>query len=934
MKQIVISIIFICVVLPFSGEAKSYSFKHLTVENGLSNNLVNAIYKDSYGFVWFGTLDGLDRYDGIELRHYAAKFPCIINNVYAITEDHSKNLWVGSGSGLFCYDRNNDNFQKIKIGQNNTIVHALVSKPDSVIVVGSSNGLYLINTVTFSADYFSAPLASLNHLNDITGIAMDEWGNFWVSTKGGLLYFEWENRQFTFYKCTFQPAAMNNTFTSICLMDHSLYMGTPGAGLIIFDTLSKTFVKGWSVGNDLITNLQSDDQGRLLIGTNGGGLKIVDPATSKVESIETQSDNPASISSNSIYSLLIDDAQRYWIGTYSGGVSYSCANNSIFQVHSATNSTTGATHSVRSFYFENDGALFIGTRNGLIHVDRKGKQAIYKHNPKNIVGLRSNIILKVFPFEGDILIGTYGGGVSRFSMLQQKIVPFIDDESFLYGNNYAFELDKSGNLWIASFNGIYLYDSINKKLTNFNSANSPLENDEVFSLKIDSKGRLWVGTMNGVSVFVEKGGGLIRFKLPTMVESNKYKVNYIYEDRKGDIWICTERGGLFYVDQELNSAKNYLDVDGLPDNSVCAIIDGKNDDYWISTLKGFCNFNDEKQRFVTFSMSDGLPGLVFNPASIHKAKDGIIWLGNEKGLVYFSSGVIGKRLPVSKVQLTDFYLFGKIVEPGEKSVLKQAIEYSETIELSDRQNSIGFRFIDLNYINPVDNHYLVKLEGFDKEWRDNGYNNTVFYEKLKPGRYTFRVKNAINLEDANTSNEREIGIIIKKSILRSPLIIIVLIIIAAEVIFLLFNYIKSLRRIVRKMIEKPEKIEKYRFSKLSDQQSELIVQNIKANMENKKPYLNPDLKLADLADDLNIPPHEISQVINQFLNQNFTDFINHYRVEEVKKRMVDEAYSKYTLMAIAENCGFNSKTSFYRIFKKDTGVTPAEYLKNQFDIEK
>ena len=696
-------------------------------------------------------------------------------------------------------------------------------------------------------------------------------------------------------------------------------------GIVEFDLATKLFSTGIDIGNNIILTINDDDKDQLFVGTNGSGLKVVNINSKQVETIENRENDPASISSNSIYSFYLDENNRYWIGTYSGGINCSKRINEKFKLHAITTDYADVSKSIRSFYFAPDGSQYFGTRNGLVQINRNGNERFFKANPANLVGLRSNIILAVFPFQNDILIGTYGGGVSRFSVAGQKIETFLDTDDFIHGNVYGFDTDHSGNLWIATFNGIYRYTPGSKEIINYNEKNSSLTCDDIFEVTFDSKGRLWVGTMKGASLYEPVDDKLVKVDLPTSAVTS-FKINYIYEDQAGNIWICTERGGLIMVDSNLEKSIVYHESDGLSDNSVCAIIESSSGVYWISTLRGFSKFELQSDQFTQYSLSDGLPGLVFTSAATYMSGNGTVWFGNEKGLVYFSPGDVDNASPDSKIRFTDFYLFGKAIKPGPESVLKQSIETTKEIVLNDRLNSIGFRFIDLNYINPLDNNYQFKLEGYDDGWRDNGSNTTVFYQKVKPGHYTFKVRHATDHEEDSAGNA-VMHITIKKSLFKSPVIVIVFIILVAEMLFLLVNYIASLKNVVKKMIDKPDISEKYKGSKMTEDQSSVIVNNLKKYMEDKKPYLNAELKLADLANEINFPVHEISQVLNQSLNLGFSDFINGYRIEAVKRRLAKKDYEKFTLFAIAQQCGFNSKTSFYRVFKNETGKTPSDYLK-------
>lgn len=915
--------IFILCSIQLVSSGNGLSFSKLSVENGLSNNLVNAIYKDSYGFVWFGTLEGLDRYDGVEIRPYSSKFPETVENVYTITEDYSRHLWVGTATGLFSYNSSSDKFERINIDSKNIIVKALSILPDSSLCVGTINGLYIVNTKTKQSEHLHFDDLGNDKSSSITGIFTDNHGNCWLSTLSGLVKYSVSNQKSDHFIYKTDNEDGFNSFTSICNIGNKIYLGTGFSGIVEFDLLSKTFSTGINTGNNIILTLHSDNMERLFVGTDGGGLKVINTRTWNVESIETQENNPGSISSNSIYSFYLDENNRYWIGTYSSGVNFTKSIAGNFKLHPITSAYPEANKSIRSFYFAPDGTQYFGTRNGFIQISKNGVAKFIQANLNDKNGLRSNIILSVYPFMEDILIGTYGGGISRFSVAEQRIKPFLDGGIFSQGNVYAFDTDVNGNLWIATFNGIYKYSPSDKSIVNFNKQNSGLNCDEIFEISFDSKSRLWIGTMAGTSVVNIKDGQLEKINLPKTAVNN-FKTNYIYEDQAGNIWICTERGGLIMLDPELKVSKTYHDTDGLPDNSVCAIVESSAGEYWISTLKGFCKLVSMSQKFTKFSLSDGLPSLAFTPAATYLSPNGTLYFGNEKGLVHFMpSDAKGTGLN-SKIRITDFYLFGKAVKPG--FILKQAIEATDEIQLNERSNSIGFRFTALNYINPADNDYQYKLEGFDKEWRNNGSNNTVFYEKLKSGSYIFRVRNT-NDTDENSQNNVELQILIQRSLFKSPLFFGLLILLAFAGTYIIIKYIKKLQKDGKRFVEMPSKFEKYRGTKIPEIQSSSIINDLKRHMDEKKPYLNAELKLADLATEINYSIHDISQVLNQDLNQSFSDFVNKYRIEEVKRRMEDKDFQKYTLMAIAQQCGFNSKTSFYRIFKNETGKTPADYLR-------
>ena len=245
--------------------------------------------------------------------------------------------------------------------------------------------------------------------------------------------------------------------------------------------------------------------------------------------------------------------------------------------------------------------------------------------------------------------------------------------------------------------------------------------------------------------------------------------------------------------------------------------------------------------------------------------------------------------------------------------------------LDYKSNNIGFRFVDLNYFRIFDNNYFTWLEGYESDWHNNGSSNTIYYEQLKPGKYIFKVKNVVSAGE-EASSVKELKIVVKQAFTRSIFFWLGLFLIFLAISFYLYRIIKKLRKIQKEYNREHEEIKKYQSSGLNQQDLINVVEKIKRYIKSEKAYLNAELKLSDVAKELNIPSHHISQALNQVENQSFSDFINKYRVREVRYMLENDAQQRLTLMAIAKQCGFNSKTSFYRVFKKFTGKTPIDYV--------
>ncbi|WP_159519732.1 two-component regulator propeller domain-containing protein [Sunxiuqinia indica] len=899
------------------------TFSKLSVENGLSNNEVNVIYKDSHGFIWFGTLHGLDRFDGIEIRPYTEKFPDQLENILSIEEDTSKNLWIGTSEGLYGYQQNLDRFIKISLNEKYSI-NSIQLIDENRLFLGTEKGLVIYNINTKVVKHLlidkENPTSSQNYITDIL---LDSHGSCWLATRHGLTRITIDDNEVNNYYFESEYQEDYNTFTSLCVVGNRMYLGTANKGIVEFNLNNKIFTKNNTVGDCLVTTISSDNREKLYIGTNGSGLLILNLRTNQIDVVEKLEDDPRSLSSNSVYSFLLDENQRLWIGTYSGGVNFSNTVLGGFHLHNISTDYTTVNKSIRSFYFSPEGNRYFGTRNGFIHMDKNDEIKLFRDN--NTDGqLRSNIILAIYPFNNHLLIGTYGGGISVYDPINRHMSSFLDDDRFLNSNNYAFTTDNEGRLWIASHNGIYSFQEREGKINNYNIENSQLNSNEIFYLTTDSENRLWLGTSKGFSVYNIEGDSLKEIQLPKIAE-NSNKVNYITEDLAGNMWICTEIGGLYMLNDDLDNYKVYKQKDGLPDNSVCSIVENSPGSFWISTLKGFCHFSLKENSFKNYSISDGLPGLVFSPAAVYLANDGQLWFGNEKGLMGFYPENVDEKVIESRIVITNLYTSGKNVVLEDNSTLNKPIEFSEELVLDYKSNNIGFRFVDLNYLSPYDNNYFVMLEGLDKKWQNNGNKNTIFYDGLKPGEYVFKIKNVVSAAE-ETENIKELKIIVSQPFTRSATFWIGIILVVIAICAYLYRTYTKLMKIQQKYIEAHEDVRKYQSSGLSDKDLNVIVEKIRHYVKTEKAYLNADIKLSEVANKLNIPTHHISQALNQVLDQGFSDFLNKYRVREVRYLLENDAQKNLTLMAIARQCGFNSKTSFYRVFKKFTGKTPIDYI--------
>jgi ligand-binding sensor domain-containing protein/AraC-like DNA-binding protein len=900
MKTVII-LLLLNVLFALNGQNNCY-FRTVSVENGLSNNFIRKIYKDSHGFIWVGTLNGLERFDGISFRSYI-KPSEQKGDVYDVIETDPEFLWVATGNGL--WKLNHDNEQFVKVGMpDNCRVFCLYKDASNRLLAGTSGGLFILSDDLITP----IPLVYESESYDATvrGICIDDTDKCWLATSAGLFFCNYSSGSVSIIRYSYSKA---NDFTAIQKTGPQIYLGTNGAGLVKFDILTQQFSDYINVGNNHILFVTGDNKDNLWVGADGGGLKKISISQNAVtESYTHNSQDLYSISSNAVYSFLEDtDNELLWIGTYSTGLSYRI--NKRFHTYAYHGFST-QNHHVRSLLVK-DGKRLIGTRDGFIYIDEK-THTIKRFNAgeENDV-LKSNIITKIFPHGKNFLLGTLNG-LCVFDPNRLSIKEFHHDPLFNSGGFYDFTRDER-QLWMATFKGV-IKVSPSGEYIRYSTDNSSLIENLVHSILSDSRGRIWVGTKKGVCYFDTASA---TFKTARILPSSIYncKITHIYEDRNAGLWFCTETDGLYRVNRELTLYEHYTTNELLPDNAVTGIMEDEQGYFWIATHKGLarCTFTDNNRSF--YWISDGLPGLMFNPGACYcEYENRRLWWGNENGLVFCNMEQVNKNTPVAPpVHVTGFYVNGKRMQSAA-NLLSRA-NGGDGIRLSRFQNSFGFDFVALNYLYPNDNIFEVMLDGYDNDWvlLDKGC-TSVYYGDIPPGKYTFRVRLL-----GYPESETHISIIVKQAWIAFIWII--------PLSVLCFACIWQWKRLQVFKRQKGVIKRKIRQEASSSKDYSSQHQALLNLMKEKKPYLDPELKMSYLTAELKCTPKELSLIFKESIKQSFTDFINGYRVEEFKDKIKNHELKRYTIIALSEQCGFNSKSSFFRIFKKITGITPLEYMK-------
>jgi len=765
-RQALLLIFFI--TLPWISYAQydHIAFRHLNIDNGLSNNTVWTIYKDSRGFMWFGTTDGLNCFDGHSFTVFKndpqSDNSISDSNITSVFEDSKGRIWTGTSRGLSLFDRNTQTFFTFKDTVNGIdlariLVYKVIEDDKGIIWVTGSNGFFKFNMEEGKIVNYKADENDPNSIaqNWSAGIHIEDENKIWIGHNGlGLSEFNIKEEKFLNYK--FEDSQLSgarlqgyNVVREILPYgEGNLLLGTFG-GLLSFNKKTGLFRRIVIDGHQfLATNaiVRDKNPDQVWISTAGEGLFLIDLRTERLDKWTHNRENLLGLSENSLMGMLLDDQGLLWIGTARKGINILDTKNP-FKIYQSSNSWLSS-HLISSIFEDSRGSLWIGTSgSGLNVISDRIRHDQFINTEFGRFFSKSYVTCIEEDDKNNIWIGTSGGGIFKYNIYTGNYKRFTNDpeDSTSLSHNVieCIKKDKNGKLWIGTYWGYSVPDAQTEKFQHGGI-------ERIYSILPDKHG-VWFGYAFYGLVYKDLEENRITNYVYNKNDSSSISNNAIqtiFMDRDSIIWIGTKQG-LNRFNRNAKNFTRFTTKDGLCDNAIMGILEDNSGNLWISTNKGLSKYEKKTSSFNNYYSEDGLQSNQFSRQACYKNKNGTLYFGGINGLTVFDPEKVLPRKRVPQVAITGFYLFNQQVPlrsdpPGEYSYqffLDKPVHLTESIHLKYFDKIFSLDFSALDYVNPQKNQYAFMLEGLEDQWNyTTSDKRFTTYTNLDPGKYVFKVK--------------------------------------------------------------------------------------------------------------------------------------------------------------------------------------------------
>ena len=778
-----------CFLIGSTPVMKAQTGKFYSTDKELSNSLINAVYQDRKGFIWIATENGLNKFDGTRFsiyRHNATDSTSLKNNyVRTLFEDSRGNFWIGCINGLQRYDRATDNFHELfisrKDGRKNPHITSIIERRNGDLWIATSGqgAISLKKNSNPASFHIETELTDRIGSNYLNVIFEDSRQNLWIATEEkGLYRYSPESKELKSYKAPYHIAG--DDVSAICEDAHGqIFVGTLTKGLFRLSSRQEGNFEPVLYQNRMNLNIRTliiDTRGKLIIGTDGEGVKEYQPQQDIIVDSEINA-GPFDFSKSKVHSLIEDKDHNLWLGIFQKGLILVPGISNKFDYYgykSIHNNTIGSS-CVMAIHTDEQATIWIGTDNdGLYAINDQGKQLRhYTHQAGNPQSVPGTILCLYEDSNQELWLGSYFDGLAR---MNKQTGTCQDATSLLQGNLNAGKPkvsciieDKNKNLWVGTYgSGLYKINLPTQHVTYYESTRNEnddwsinrLPNDWISYLLEDKEGMIWIGTYKGLAVLNPQTDNFINYKKQNNLLPG-YVVYSLLESSNGEIWAGTSEG-LVCLNKDRLTPVLFTTADGLPSDIICGLAEDEKKNIWISTHQGISKLNPPEKKFINYYAGDGLQGNEFTRTAVFKDKRGKIFFGGTNGVTAFYPQDITEIKKEMNVLITGFHVANRPVKKGDKSgnnvITDTAVMDTEQFTLAYNENTFSIDFSVLEFSNPDRISYQYKIKELGDEWiSTQPGTNRVTYSSLKPGKYTFSVQAR---DHNNFSNIRTVTIAI------------------------------------------------------------------------------------------------------------------------------------------------------------------------------